>query len=532
MTNILQGAILVELSKYGIDCKNVIRNAETAVLYEHAFKFDPSSKMTDKGALVAFSGEKTGRSPKDKRIVDHPESSSHVWWGDVNMKIDEATFEVNKERALDYLNTRDRIYVVDGFAGWDPKYRIKIRIVCSRPYHALFMRNMLIKPTQDELNDFGEPDYVIYNAGAFPANKHTSYMTSKTSVDLSLEKKEMIILGTQYAGEMKKGVFTIMNYLMPKEDILSMHCSANASQEGDVSLFFGLSGTGKTTLSTDPQRKLIGDDEICWTEDGVFNVEGGCYAKCIDLKEESEPDIYHAIKYGALLENVVIDEQTRQVNYADESITPNTRVSYPIEFIQNIQKPCIGKHPKDVIFLTADAFGVLPPVSKLNVDQALYHFISGYTSKIPGTEMGIQEPVATFSPCFGGAFMMWHPMKYAELLKNRIETQEAQVWLVNTGWFGGPYGVGKRYGIAETRRIIHAIQNGELSSANFTKEAFFNLSIPTKIEGFDPEKLLPINTWSDQSAYRDHAEKLKKRFQGNFKQYEHAVPVAVTNSLI
>ncbi|SMF11383.1 phosphoenolpyruvate carboxykinase (ATP) [Pseudobacteriovorax antillogorgiicola] len=521
----------MELNQYQIDCKNVFRNTETAVLYEHAIRFDQSSKLTDKGALVAYSGEKTGRSPKDKRIVDHPESRDNVWWGDVNMKIDDETFEVNKERALDYLNTCERLYVVDGFAGWDPKYRVKVRIICSRPYHALFMKNMLIRPSQEELDAFGEPDYVIYNAGSFPANRHTSYMTSKTSVDLHLEKREMVILGTQYAGEMKKGVFTIMNYLMPKNEVLSMHCSANASKDGDVSLFFGLSGTGKTTLSTDEERLLIGDDEICWTDDGVFNIEGGCYAKCIDLKEESEPDIYHAIRYGALLENVVLDDHTRQVDYTDESITPNTRVSYPIEFIKNVQHPCVGQHPKDVIFLTADAFGVLPPVSLLTPEQAIYHFISGYTSKIPGTEMGVVEPKATFSPCFGGAFMMWHPMKYAELLEAKVKQQDARVWLVNTGWFGGAFGVGKRYGIAETRRIIHGIQNGELADGSFEDDGFFGLKIPTVLDGFATEKLRPINAWQDQDEYRRKAELLKKKFQENFKQYEDQVPQAVIDGM-
>lgn len=509
----------MKLTKYGIHCQTVHHNLPTPVLYEHAVRFDLDTKLTDKGALVAYSGEKTGRSPKDKRIVEHPESAKNIWWGEVNMKIDAETFGINKERAIDYLNTRERVYVVDAFAGWDPKYRIKVRIICSRPYHALFMKNMLIQPTDQDAVPFEEPDCVIFNAGAFPANAQTSYMTSKTSVDLSFENKEMVILGTQYAGEMKKGVFTLMNYLMPKQEVLSMHCSANCSPDGDSTLFFGLSGTGKTTLSTDPKRLLIGDDEICWSDDGIFNIEGGCYAKCIDLKEESEPDIYNAIRYGALLENVVLDPESREVDYTDESITPNTRVSYPIEYIENVKTPCVGEHPTNVIFLTADAFGVLPPVSLLDENQAMFHFVSGYTSKIPGTEMGVVEPKATFSPCFGGAFMVWHPLKYAELLRDKIRSRKTKVWLVNTGWFGGVYGTGKRYSIAETRSIIHAIQSGDLAKAETFREPYFNLTIPKNLEGFPKEKLEPYNSWKDQDDYKHRAENLKALFTENFKNY-------------
>ncbi len=509
----------MNLNQYGIDCQEVYHNLPAPILYEHAIRFDSGTKLTDQGALVAYSGEKTGRSPKDKRIVDDPESTKNIWWGEVNIKIDAETFAINKERAIDYLNTRNQLYVVDAFAGWDPNYRIKVRIICSRPYHALFMKNMLIQPNENDAVPFEEPDCVIFNAGAFPANAKTSYMTSKTSVDLSFESKEMVILGTQYAGEMKKGVFTVMNYLMPKQEILSMHCSANCSPSGDTSLFFGLSGTGKTTLSTDPNRLLIGDDEICWSNEGVFNVEGGCYAKCIDLKEENEPDIYHAIRYGALLENVVLDPDTRKVDYSDESITPNTRVSYPINFIKNIKSPCVGSHPSNVIFLTADAFGVLPPVSRLNEHQAMFHFISGYTSKIPGTEMGVLEPKATFSPCFGGAFMVWHPMKYAELLRGKIKLHNTNVWLVNTGWYGGAYGIGKRYSIAETRSVIRAIQSGELSNANFQKEPYFGLDVPSELAQFPREKLLPENAWQDATAYKEKAKKLRMLFEENFKLY-------------
>ena len=345
-------------------------------LYEEGLRFERGSAIADSGALVVSSGAKTGRSPADKRIVDHVESNSDIWWGAVNIKLQEHTFMINHERAIDYLNTCERLYVVDGFAGWDEKYRMKIRIICSRAHHALFMHNMLVRPTPNELDDFGEPDFTIYNAGRFPANRYTSEMTSTTSIDLSFERREMVILGTEYAGEMKKGVFTVMNYLMPKRGQLSMHCSANRSREGNVALFFGLSGIRKDdALNRSKARQLIGDDEHVWSEEGVFNIEGGCYAKCIDLSAEREPEIYRAIRFGSVLENVVYDEQSRQVDFADGSLTENTRAAYPIDFIPNAAIPCVGEHPRNIIFLTCDAFGVLPPVSRLNAAQAMYHFI-------------------------------------------------------------------------------------------------------------------------------------------------------------
>ena len=425
-----------DLSKYGIKVQNLLRNAEPSILYEQALKRG-EGEIVSSGALAARSGAKTGRSPKDKRIVDSEPSTKDIWWGDVNIKLTDKTFTVNRQRAVDFLNTRDQLYVVDGFAGWDPKHQIKVRIICLNAYHALFMWNMLIRPTKEQLAAFGEPDYTIFNAGLFPANSQTDSMTSATSVSLSFERGEFVILGTQYAGEMKKGVFTIMNYLMPKKGVMSMHCSANEGKDGSVSLFFGLSGTGKTTLSADPRRALIGDDEHCWSDDGVFNIEGGCYAKCINLTREQEPEIYDAIRYGSVLENVVYDKQTRIVDYTNQSITENTRCSYPVEYIPNAKIPCVAKHPKNVIFLTCDAFGVLPPVSKLTPEQAMYHFISGYTAKVAGTEMGVKDPETTFSACFGAAFMVWHPTKYAELLADKIAKNGSQAWLVNTGWSGG-----------------------------------------------------------------------------------------------
>jgi phosphoenolpyruvate carboxykinase (ATP) len=396
----------IYLSEHHISVAAIMRNIAPAKLYEQALRHEKGSAISDQGALVVSSGKKTGRSPGDKRIVDDPQTTGDIWWGSINIKLQEHTFMINHERAIDYLNTCEQLYVVDGFAGWDPQYRLKIRVICTRAYHALFMHNMLIRPSEVELAAFGEPDFTIYNAGRFPANRYTSEMTSRTSIDLSFERREMVILGTEYAGEMKKGVFTVMNFLMPKAGLLSMHCSANAGEAGDVALFFGLSGTGKTTLSADPRRRLIGDDEHVWSGEGVFNIEGGCYAKCIDLTEEKEPEIYRAIRFGTVLENVVYDEDRRVVDYESDAITENTRAAYPIEYIPNAEIPCIGGHPRNIVFLTCDAFGVLPPVSRLTPDQAMYHFISGYTAKVAGTEMGVTEPEATFSACFGAAFMV------------------------------------------------------------------------------------------------------------------------------
>ncbi|MBY0370297.1 phosphoenolpyruvate carboxykinase (ATP) [bacterium] len=513
----------VPLHQYDINVPNIYCNPDPSFLYEEAIRFDPGSVITNTGALVAYSGEKTGRSPKDKRIVENAKSADDVWWGSVNIKIDEHTFLVNRERAVDYLNTRRQVYVIDGFAGWDPQHQIKVRVICSRPYHALFMHNMLIRPTAQQLETFGEPDYVIFNAGHFPANRLTPYMTSKTSIDFCFERREIVILGTEYAGEMKKGIFTVMNYLMPKQGILSMHCSANEGVKGDVSLFFGLSGTGKTTLSADPRRKLIGDDEHCWTDSGVFNIEGGCYAKCIGLSKESEPEIYDAIRYGALLENVLIDPVTREVRYGDASITENTRVSYPIEYIQNAKVPCTGGKPRNVIFLTADAFGVLPPISRLTPEQAMYHFISGYTAKVAGTEVGVKEPEATFSACFGAAFMVWHPSKYAELLADRMRSSQSSAWLINTGWTGGPYGVGKRMKLSHTRAMIDAIHSGELNSMPFETDPVFGVEIPRQVPGVPSEVLNPRATWADSADYDRMAQKLAGLFKENFKKFASGV---------
>jgi phosphoenolpyruvate carboxykinase (ATP) len=507
------------LEGHGITVEDVRRNLPPSQLYEEAIRHDADSRIAESGALVAYSGAKTGRSPQDKRFVRHPKTEQEIWWGPVNVPLEPHIFEINRERAKDYLNTQARLYCFDGFAGWDPDYRVKVRVICSRPYHALFMHIMLIRPTRDELAAFGEPDYVIYNAGQFPANRFTAGMTSKTSVDISIEDGEVVILGTEYAGEMKKGVFTVANYFAPKRGVLSMHCSATADKKtGASSLLFGLSGTGKTTLSADPKRHLIGDDEHCWSDDGIFNIEGGCYAKAINLTTENEPDIFQALRFGAVLENVVLDED-HDVDYTDVSITQNTRGAYPIEFIANAKIPCMAGHPTDVIFLTCDAFGVLPPVSALSPAHAMYHFISGYTAKVAGTEMGVTEPQTTFSPCFGGPFLVWHPNKYAELLAEKMRKHNARVWLVNTGWGGGGPGVGKRISLKNTRAIIDAIHDGSLAKAKTQKDPVFGFDIATEVPNVPSEILVPRNAWADKAAYDATAKKLAGLFNKNFETY-------------
>jgi phosphoenolpyruvate carboxykinase (ATP) len=520
-----------DLKKHGIIVSDIRRNLPPSQLYEEAIRFEKGTRLAASGSLVAYSGEKTGRSPKDKHIVKNSQSEKDIWWGKVNVPIDPQTFSINRERAVDFLNTRDWLYCIDGFAGWDLQNRIKVRVICARPYHALFMHTMLIRPTKEELASFGDPDFCIFNAGQFPANQHTVGMTSKTSIDVSFEKAELVILGTEYAGEMKKGVFTVMNYLMPKRGILSMHCSATAEKDGSrSSVLFGLSGTGKTTLSADPKRSLIGDDEHCWTEQGIFNIEGGCYAKAIDLTPESEPDIFQALRFGAVLENVIIKDSDRQVDFHDTTITENTRGAYPIEFIKNARIPCVAGHPTNVIFLTCDAFGVLPAISKLDPAHAMYHFISGYTAKVAGTEVGVTEPQAAFSPCFGGPFLVWHPGKYAELLADKMRSHKVNVWLVNTGWIGGGYGVGKRIKLSYTRAIIDAIHSEKLKDAPTIKDPVFGVDVVTACPDVPGELLIPKNAWADKTSYDISAKKLAELFANNFKSYADGVSQEVRDA--
>ncbi len=507
----------------------ILRNATPARLYQDSVLHD-QGVVTSTGGIATLSGDKTGRSPKDKRIIDQHSVHDDVWWGNINIPMPESSFEKLRSLAVEFLNTCEHLYVLDGFAGWDPNNRIKIRVICSRPYHALFMHNMLIRPAADELANFGTPDYVIYNAGQRAADTSIEAVKSTTSVALNFEAGEMVILGTEYAGEMKKGVFTIMNYLMPKKGILSMHCSANEGNAGDVSLFFGLSGTGKTTLSADPERALIGDDEHCWSDSGIFNIEGGCYAKCIGLTAEKEPQIFDAIRFGAVLENTVQDPVTLVVDYEDGSITENTRCSYPIEFISNARIPCVGGHPKNIIFLTCDAFGVLPPVSQLTPAQAMYHFISGYTAKVAGTEMGVTEPEATFSACFGAAFLVWHPTKYAEQLAEKINQHGSRVWLINTGWSGGGFGTGSRISLKHTRAIIDAIHNGSLDHVAFENDPVFGVAIPKSCPGVPAEILAPRKTWQDPAAFDAAARELAGKFHANFQGYADVASEEIRNA--
>ena len=502
----------------GIFPSGMKRNTAPAKLYEDAIRFDGGT-ITSTGGLSASSGAKTGRCPQDKRLVKQSSSEKDVWWGKINIPFSESSYEQVRARAVEFLDESEHFYVLDAFAGWDESCRLKIRVICSRAYHALFMHNMLIRPTEKELANFGEPDFVIFNAGCQSADLSVEGVNSTTCVALNFDRGEMVILGTEYAGEMKKGVFSVMNYLMPKKGVLSMHCSCNVGEPTDTTLFFGLSGTGKTTLSADPKRMLVGDDEHAWNDHGVFNIEGGCYAKCINLSADKEPQIFDAIRFGSVLENTVQNPVTHVVDYDDVSITQNTRCSYPIEFIDNAKIPCVAEAPRNIIFLTCDAFGVLPPVSKLTPAQAMYHFISGYTAKVAGTEVGVSEPEVTFSACFGAAFLVMHPTRYAELLASQIQKHGSSVWLVNTGWNGGAYGIGKRISLSHTRAIIDAIHDGSLLNAEYETDSIFGLKVPKWCSGVPSKTLRPRECWSDLAQFEATAQKLAKRFHENFAQY-------------
>jgi phosphoenolpyruvate carboxykinase (ATP) len=468
---------------------------------------------------------KKGRSPADKRLVATEDIMTDVNWGSVNIKLSEESFQQVRERALKFLGRQPKLYVTNAFAGHDPRFRLKIRVVSTRPYHALFMKNMLIEPTAEELASFGEPDFTIYNAGACPADRTVDGVTSETVVALNFKTRQQVILGTEYAGEMKKGVLTIMMYMMPKAGHLTMHASANEGKAGDVTVFFGLSGTGKTALSADPARRLIGDDEHVWTDKGVFNIEGGCYAKAVGLSEATEPEIFRAIRFGAVAENCVLDAATKKIDYNDMRLTENTRVAYPLAFIPGAKLPAIGGHPKNIIFLTNDAFGVMPPVSLLTPGQAKFWFVTGYTAKVPGTEVGVREPSPTFSACFGGPFLVLHPTKYGELLAELMAKHDARCWLVNTGWSGGKFGQGKRMELSITRRIIDAIHDGSLEREQFQTVGGWGLRIPTKCNGVPDAVLNPIRAWEDKAEFVKTIDHVASLFRKNFEQYmSHASP--------
>lgn len=474
--------------------------------------------LSDTNALCVDTGEFTGRSPKDKFIVLDNATRDIIWWSDVNFKFDSEKFGPLFTKMVNYLSGKN-IYVRDNFACADKNFRLCIRTVTELPWSNLFADNLFIRPTKEELASFN-PEWTIINAPGFHAVASADGTRQHNFTILNLTKKIILIGGSGYTGEIKKGIFTLLNYILPHEkDVLSMHCSANIGKEGDTAIFFGLSGTGKTTLSADPNRKLIGDDEHGWSDKGIFNFEGGCYAKCANLTEEKEPQIFKAVREGALLENVRFFPGTKKVNYDDISVTENTRVSYPIDFISNAVNPSVGGVPKNIFFLTCDAFGVLPPISKLTTGQAMYNFISGYTAKVAGTEMGITEPTLTFSACFGKAFLPLHPTKYAELLGKKLKDNKVNVWLLNTGWTGGFYGVGSRIKLSYTRALITSALNGELEKVKFEVLPIFNLNMPSTCPGIPSEILNPRNTWKDKDAYDAKANELAQSFVKNFQQY-------------
>ncbi|MCR6107672.1 phosphoenolpyruvate carboxykinase (ATP) [Salipaludibacillus agaradhaerens] len=475
--------------------------------------------LTATGAFVAKTGEYTGRSPMDKFIVKEASSERDIHWGPVNKPISSETFERLYERVLHYLADKDELFVRHGFAGADTNYQYPIRVVNELAWHNLFVRQLFIRPEQEK-KATQLPEFTIISAPGFKADPTRDGTRSEAFIIISFEKRTILIGGTAYAGEMKKAIFSIMNYLLPKQGVFSMHCSANVGGEGDVALFFGLSGTGKTTLSADRHRSLIGDDEHAWSPTGIFNIEGGCYAKCINLCKEKEPDIYNAIKFGAVLENVVIDEQTREPDYEATDFTENTRAAYPLTSIDSSTIPSISGHPSTLIFLTADAFGVLPPISKLSVEQAMYHFLSGYTSKLAGTERGISSPTATFSACFGAPFLPLHPSHYAKMLGEKMTEHNTDVFLVNTGWQGGPYGTGHRISLHYTRAMVRAALQGDLQSAETTKDPVFGLNITLHCPGVPDHLLLPWQTWADPLAYEQKAEELAYKFKENFNRFK------------
>ncbi len=485
--------------------------------------------LTDTGAIAIQTGEFTGRSPKDRFVVCDENTEKSVWWGDINIKFTPEKFDALYNRVKAYLNGKD-VYVRDAYAGADDDYRLNLRVVTEFPWSNMFAYNMFLRPTDEEVKHF-DPDWHIVCAPGFMADPEIDGTRQHNFAVINFTKKMIVIGGTGYTGEIKKGIFSVLNYILPHEkNILSMHCSANIGEDGDTAIFFGLSGTGKTTLSSDPNRRLIGDDEHGWAENTVFNFEGGCYAKTIDLSQEKEPQIYDAIKFGAILENIGFVEGTSTPDYKDGSITQNTRVSYPIHHIDNIAVPSKGGAPKNIFFLTCDAFGVLPPISKLTTEQAMYHFMSGYTAKVAGTEMGITEPQTTFSACFGAAFLPLHPAKYAELLGQKLAEAEVNVWLVNTGWSGGSYGVGERMSLKYTRAMITAAMTGKLDNVEFQTQPTFELAIPTSCEGVPSDILNPKDTWSDKAAFDDTANKLANKFVKNFEQYQSETSEAILSA--
>ncbi len=511
------------LENHGIhNIGNVYWNLSTATLYEEIVR-RREGLISQLGPIVVRTGHYTGRSPNDKFTVQEPTSSKDIWWGKVNKAIPEEKYDILFHRVMANIQGKD-LYVQDCYAGVDPEYQVPIRIITEYAWHSLFARNMFIQIEDSDKRTKHIPEFTIIDLPRFHAVPELDGTNSEAFIVVNFGEKLILIGATSYAGEIKKSVFTILNYLLPTQNVLSMHCSANIGEKGDVALFFGLSGTGKTTLSADPRRRLIGDDEHGWSDKGIFNFEGGCYAKVIRLSEDAEPEIYQTTrKFGTILENVAINYNTRQIDLDDDSITENTRAAYSVAAIPNAEMSGIGKHPQNIIMLTADAFGVLPPVAKLTPEQAIFHFLSGYTAKVAGTEKGVIEPQATFSTCFGAPFMALRPSIYGNLLGENINRHNVDCWLVNTGWTGGPYGVGERISIAHTRAIISAILEGKLKHIETREDPIFNINVPKTCEGVPPDILIPRNTWNDGNAYDDKAKNLAGMFRKNFKEYNFKV---------
>ena len=495
-----------------------LRNLTPAELTEAAIRHKEGT-LSDTGALVCMTGQFTGRSPKDRFFVKEKSTDDHIWWGEINQPIESHYFDALLQKMQTYLSDK-RLYVRDAYLGADEGSRISLRVYNTHAWHNLFCHNMFLRVPEAESSKFSRRSFVILSAADFEADPTTDGTRSKNFVLVNISRGIVLVGGTSYAGEMKKSMFAIMNYLLPTEyDTLPMHCSANVDVAGNTAIFFGLSGTGKTTLSADPNRHLIGDDEHGWSEDKIFNFEGGCYAKTIHLSQEHEPQIHAAIRFGTVVENVRFFENSRSINYEDGSITENTRTAYPIHHIESAVEPSVGRVPKHIFFLTADAFGILPPISKLTTTQAMYHFISGYTAKVAGTETGITEPQAVFSACFGAPFLPLHPVRYAQMLGERLAKQQTKVWLINTGWSGGPYGTGKRMSLPYTRALIQAALEGALSESVYTKHEIFGFQLPLSCPGVPPEVLNPRDTWQSTSAYDAKAKQLAERFRKNFEKY-------------
>ena len=506
------------LENYGINVSTTHWNLTPAEVYEHAIRRS-EVQITAAGPFNAITSPHTGRSPKDKFVVREVSSENDVWWGRVNQPLESEKFDILHQKVLDYLNNQPELFIRDVYACADPAYRLRARFISASAWHQMFINNLLIRPPVEDLVDF-EPNFTVLHAPELHADPDTDGTRSSTFIILNLAKRMILIGGTRYAGELKKSIFTVLNYLLPKDGVLSMHCSANLGTDNSTALFFGLSGTGKTTLSADPSRALIGDDEHGWSDNGIFNLEGGCYAKVIRLSAEAEPDIYAAThRFGTVLENVIVDPETRTLDLDNDEITENTRSAYPIEYNQNTVPSGTGGHPRHIVLLTADAWGVMPPIAKLTPEQAMYYFLSGYTAKLAGTERGVTTPEATFSACFGDVFLVWDPTVYAEMLAERMAKHGATAWLVNTGWTGGPYGEGHRMKIGYTRSMVNAAVNGELNDVPTEVDPVFGVAIPTSVPDVPQEVLRPRDTWADKAAYDEKAAELAGLFHKNFEQF-------------